>query len=66
MVSCCPHYLAWQRDCLLTAVLIEQGRVVSNRGCALMELCTLQEREFNVCFPSFPVTQEEKIKLDDD
>lgn len=66
VVSCCPHYLSWQRDCLYAAVLIGQGRVVPIRGCALIELCTLWERELcmnNVCFPSFPVTPAKEIEL---
>lgn len=54
LVSCCPHYLAWQS--VLTAVLIGQGRVVPFRGCALIELWILQQRKFNVCLPSFPAT----------
>lgn len=65
MLSGCPHYLAWHRDCLLTAVLIGRGGVDPIRGCAVIELCTLLEREFSVCFPSFPVPLEKEVELDD-
>lgn len=53
VVSCCPHYFVWQRDCLVTAVLKGQGRVAPIKRCVLMELCTLRERWFNVWFLSF-------------